>query len=167
MMRLSSATWASLLVANTPLIAAYPFQLDSRDGLNQADWGWVKSYAALGDSYAAGIGVGALESASDATECSRYDGGYPRKVQSIVNAENFQFVACSGDVSKDVVEKQGFKLQNTDPFRNEKKFDLITVSAGGNDVGFSDVLENCLFLPMSVCSHTHSESSACAYSTTG
>lgn len=29
-------------------------------------------------------------------------------------------------------------------------FDIITVSAGGNDVGFSDVLKACMFLPSSV-----------------
>lgn len=30
------------------------------------DFGWVRSYAAVGDSYAAGIGVGDLSSEDDA-----------------------------------------------------------------------------------------------------
>jgi lysophospholipase L1-like esterase len=85
-----------------------------------------------------------LEKASDAKECSRYTGGYPNKVQSVVRAKEYQFLACSGATSKDVIDKQVPQLKD--------KYDLITISAGGNDVGFSDVLKACLFLPKPVSS---------------
>jgi lysophospholipase L1-like esterase len=105
------------------------------------DFSWVKSYGAFGDSFAAGIGVGNLRPDVDAKACSRYSGGYPAKVQAVIQAQNFQFVACSGDTSKDILATQFAKLLPI-----SSTFDLITMSAGGNDVGFSDVLKACLFL---------------------
>lgn len=153
MVRLSFPAWAALLTISTPLVNAHPFFLESRDTPRLEGGRWIKRYAALGDSYAAGIGIGNVGSAQDAAECSRYDGAYPEKIQSIVEAESFQFVACSGDLSKNVVETQLGKLKSTG-FNDRVEFDLITVSAGGNDVGFSTVLEACLFLPKPVSVYT-------------
>jgi lysophospholipase L1-like esterase len=121
---------------------ALPLEKRDLDIEPSYDYSWIKRYAAIGDSFAAGIGVGDLEDASDAKACSRYTGGYPNKIQAIIQAEEYQFLACSGAVSADMIEKQVPQLQG--------KYDLISVSAGGNDVGFSDVLKACLFLPKSV-----------------
>ncbi|KAF2464582.1 uncharacterized protein BDR25DRAFT_380815 [Lindgomyces ingoldianus] len=120
-------------------ISADPFDYPS-------DFSWIQSYAAVGDSYAAGIGVGTVLGQPDAVQCSRYDGAYPQKMNSVIQAPNFQFIACSGHTSKDMIMNQIGQLQ-------DNSYDLITVSAGGNDVGFSDVLKACLFLPtpMSKC----------------
>ncbi|KAF2116938.1 glycosyl hydrolase family 71-domain-containing protein [Lophiotrema nucula] len=112
------------------------------------DFSWANRYAAIGDSYAAGIGIGALRTESDAYDCSRYDGAYPLKVQQIVQAKNFLFTACSGDTTVDMISKQIYKL-GAIPRTPGDYYDLITVSAGGNDVGFSDVLKACVFLPTS------------------
>jgi hypothetical protein len=115
------------------------------------DFSNIKSFAALGDSFAAGIGVGEVTPQDDAPNCSRYTGGYPLKMQKVINAQNFQYVACSGDVSKDVREIQLPKLKPPNKEKPEDKtFDLITMSAGGNDVGFADVLKACLLLPSKV-----------------
>ncbi|KAF2865137.1 SGNH hydrolase-type esterase domain-containing protein [Massariosphaeria phaeospora] len=96
-------------------------------------------YVGMGDSFAAGIGVGQVESTPGASDCSRYTGGYPNRIQEQINATDYQFIACSGAVGEDIIEKQIPQLHD--------KYDLITVSAGGNDVLFSGVLKACLYLP--------------------
>ncbi|KAF2735138.1 SGNH hydrolase [Polyplosphaeria fusca] len=146
---LNLTRWASLLVSLS-ITSAHPFTIATRslqarqDGgdMDEWDFSWVKSYAAIGDSFAAGIGVGERRPEQDAYDCSRYTGAYPLKVQNAIQAENFFFVACSGDTSKDIIQNQFFKL----PPISNSNFDLFTVSAGGNDVGFSDVLKACVFL---------------------
>jgi hypothetical protein len=135
------ARWA-LFALGLPAVCANPIIKRGDDIVPSYDYSWVKRYAAIGDSFAAGIGVGNLEGAKDAKECSRYTGGYPNKMQEEIQAGEYQFLACSGAVSKDMTEKQVPQLKD--------KYDLITISAGGNDVGFSDVLEACLFLPKPV-----------------
>ncbi|KAF2488266.1 SGNH hydrolase [Lophium mytilinum] len=145
------ARWA-FLCPILPAVFAHPldsqaFELMARDGLPNTDFSWVKSFVALGDSYAAGIGIGELTGDSDASACSRYTGAYGLKMKDIIQPNSFQFLACSGDLGKDVVSKQLPKLQPVYFSLTPAQHDLITVSAGGNDVGFSDVLEACLFLP--------------------
>ncbi|KAH6621723.1 SGNH hydrolase-type esterase domain-containing protein, partial [Boeremia exigua] len=105
---------------------------------------WVKSYAALGDSFAAGIGAGERRGSAFDQEwqCSRYSDAYPLKIQDVVEADNFKFLACTGAVIDNIVQDQVPQLN-----QNAGLWDLITVSAGGNDVGFGDVLKACLFLP--------------------
>lgn len=126
-------------------INAHPLEelLNARTLRNRAEedsiFSWVRNYAALGDSYAAGIGIGQLRKEKDAYDCSRYDGGYPEKVQEAVQSNVYEYIACSGDTTKEVLEKQLGKL-------SQPQYDLITMSAGGNDVGFSDVLKACIFL---------------------
>jgi lysophospholipase L1-like esterase len=152
--RLASLASLALIL---PALNAHPQprRLHSRDEdiIYADEYSYIKSYAALGDSYAAGIGVGKLRTESDAYRCSRYDGGYPERIQDTIQAETYKFVACSGDTSKDILEKQFKQLGDG------AKFDLITMSAGGNDVGFSDVLKACILIPNGVstftCNHQH------------
>jgi hypothetical protein len=108
---------------------------------SEADYTWVKRYTGIGDSFAAGIGIGtALTTAKD-VECSRYDGAYPLKVQEVIQSQSFLFRACTGATIQDVIEQQLPNIQSNN--------NLITVSAGGNDVGFADVLKKCILLPSS------------------
>ena len=101
---------------------------------------WIRNYAAIGDSYAAGIGAGQVLNGNGDTACSRYDGAYPVLLNNILGAKSkFQFLACSGDKSthvKDQVAKLADKSQ-----------DLVTISAGGNDALLSDVLKACVYTP--------------------
>ncbi len=104
------------------------------------DFTWIHNYTALGDSYAAGIGAGNASSGSGDAVCSRYDGAFPVILNSYLNnLQAFQFIACTGDTSNDVVTKQISTLADS-------SLDLVTVSAGGNDVGFRSVLEACVYL---------------------
>jgi hypothetical protein len=92
----------------------------------------------VGDSYAAGLGSGSRVEYS----CSRYNGAYPTLIErddrfgSNPN-RTFQYLACSGVKSTDVLKKQVPHLK--------PGLDLITLSAGGNDVALGDVLDACIF----------------------
>ncbi len=104
------------------------------------DPSWIENYAAIGDSYAAGIGAGDVLSGNGDVACSRYDGAYPVLLNNSFGAQSkFQFLACSGDESTHVKDQIN-KL-------DDNSQDLITVSAGGNDVLLSDVLKACIYTP--------------------
>lgn len=72
------------------------------------DFSAIKNVATIGDSYAAGIGAGSRRDFS----CSRYDHSYPYLLASYEGLENatFQFLACSGALSTDVLAKQVPKI---------------------------------------------------------
>lgn len=103
------------------------------------DFTWIKHYVAIGDSYAAGIGAGNALSGSGDADCSRYDLAYPLKLRSGLDLQQFEFLACSGHTSQDIRDNQ---IKNM----ADGSADLITVSAGGNDVGFMDILKACVYL---------------------
>lgn len=79
------------------------------------DFSWIKKWAAIGDSYAAGIGAG---KSLGVASCSRYDESYP----SYINGENgfgnlgqtFDFLACSGAKSPQILEKQVGTMKDGD-----------------------------------------------------
>ncbi|ORX98683.1 SGNH hydrolase-type esterase domain-containing protein, partial [Clohesyomyces aquaticus] len=99
---------------------------------------WLRYWAALGDSYAAGIGAGSRVD----KDCARYDRSYPYLMSIDDRLGTNQYrdwknFACSGATTEDVVEKQIPNLA--------KVQDVVTLSAGGNDVGLSTILNNCVF----------------------
>lgn len=90
-------------------------------------------YVALGDSYAAGVGGGSY--IQDGTGCYRTLKGYP----GLIAAENgyaLDLQACSGAKIADV--KDGLSKSKL------ASADYVTVTVGGNDVGFSSVLSTCI-----------------------
>jgi len=97
---------------------------------------WVQKWAAVGDSYAAGLGTGSRVDYG----CSRYDGGYPYLMNSSMGLSDnttFQYLACTGLKSTEILARQIPNLLDD--------LDLITVSAGGNDAALGDVLDSCIF----------------------
>lgn len=64
----------------------------------------IKTFVTLGDSYAAGIGAGVRTD----YKCSRYDHSYPALLSTYQGLENatFQFLACSGATSVDMLANQ-------------------------------------------------------------
>lgn len=104
--------------------------LQARDA-DPADFSWARRWAAVGDSYTAGIGsgrqLGGIFHKRDDWYCSRYDLSYPFLVNGALGAavENFEFAACSGDRSEQIYD-QIQKLDGT--------LDLVMMTAGGNDL---------------------------------
>ncbi|MCJ1415428.1 hypothetical protein MMC32_001760 [Xylographa parallela] len=104
------------------------------------DLSGIQSLAAIGDSYLSGIGAGTKLAGSDASDCGRYDGSYGYLLNQQIGASStrkFDVLACAGATSSDVLTKQVPALQSN--------IQSIILSAGGNDVGLSDVLETCIF----------------------
>lgn len=91
-------------------------------------------YAALGDSYSAGVGAPPPD--LDAA-CLRSSRGYPPLWRRSHPVSEFDFLACSGATTSDVRATQVPALP--------ADADLVTITIGGNDAGFARVLEACTF----------------------
>jgi lysophospholipase L1-like esterase len=90
------------------------------------------SYVALGDSYSSGVGTRVYY--NDGTNCQRSPDAYGPLISSARGyALNFQ--ACSGAKTTDVNSGQLAPLNSTT--------NLVTITIGGNDAGFSNVIINC------------------------
>lgn len=139
----ATTTAATSSPAPTNLIGAI---LDTANDPNRVwDLSFIKKLAAVGDSYSAGIGAGnRLGSLTDlgAWACSRYSKSYPNLVNGMgplgdPKGRNFQFHSCSG---AKVQEVQNDQLPRTDSGQN-----AILLSAGGNDVDFVGILNQCIY----------------------
>lgn len=70
-----------IVLLSLSLSLAHPLQSPAQplfrreDDFDPWDLSWIKSYAAIGDSFSAGIGVGDKRPEQDAPNCSRYTGG--------------------------------------------------------------------------------------------
>ncbi|KAJ9654938.1 hypothetical protein H2198_006120 [Neophaeococcomyces mojaviensis] len=109
----------------------------------------VQSYAALGDSYAAGDGAGSSRFLPNLDiTCGRFSGAYPVQIanSSHLNVQPFEFwnVACGGATTKSVILKQLTYVNGVD---------LVTIQVGGNEVDFFPVLNECIqqWRPLSTC----------------
>lgn len=98
-------------------------------------------YAALGDSYSSGLGAGAYDGASG--DCRRSANAYPALWAAAHHAASFAFVACAGSSTTDVVNKQLSHVGSATS--------LVSVSVGGNDAGFADVLSTCVLHSQATC----------------
>jgi len=97
------------------------------------------NYVALGDSYASGLGAGNYSGGS----CDRSSGAYPQLWANANHPASFAFVACSGATTTDVINNQISALSSATT--------LVSVTIGGNDVGFSNVMITCVLGSTSDC----------------
>ncbi|WP_406451749.1 SGNH/GDSL hydrolase family protein [Streptomyces sp. NBC_00876] len=98
-------------------------------------------YVALGDSYSSGVGAGSY--LSDSGDCRRSTNAYPYLWAAANSPSSFAFVACSGATSSSVASGQLGALSSSTS--------LVSVTAGGNDVGFADVMQDCVLSGESAC----------------
>lgn len=92
------------------------------------------NYVALGDSYASGTGT--REYFDDSGDCYRSPKAYAQLWADSHDVSSFAFDACSGAVTDDVLANQLGSLSEDTT--------LVTISIGGNDIGFADVIQDCL-----------------------
>jgi lysophospholipase L1-like esterase len=90
------------------------------------------AYVALGDSYSSGLGTRSY--LADGTDCKRSTYAYPSLVAA-ARGYALNFRACSGATVADVASAQLGALSSGTGY--------VTVSVGGNDAGFADVLTDC------------------------
>lgn len=87
------------------------------------------TYVALGDSFSAGTGTRASTG-----DCYRSPYGYPALIATAQGLD-LDYQACSGATTADVLNHQVGTLT--------AETDLVTMTIGGNDLGFSDVITEC------------------------
>ena len=90
------------------------------------------SYVALGDSYSSGTGTRTY--LSDGTTCQRSVYAYP-SLLAASKGFSLNFRACSGATTTDVSSLQLGALGTGTAY--------VSLSVGGNDAGFADVLTTC------------------------
>ena len=90
------------------------------------------SYVALGDSYSSGVGTGSYT--LDST-CKRSVYAYPYLYTQKHAGTSLTFVACSGAKTSDVLATQ---VQSV-----TKSTTLVTMTVGGNDIGFANLIYQC------------------------
>lgn len=90
------------------------------------------SYVALGDSYSSGVGTRVYF--DDGTSCQRSVYAYPSLIAA-ARGYALNLRACSGATTADVTSTQLDALSTSTAY--------VTISIGGNDAGFADVLTEC------------------------
>ncbi|WIM94960.1 SGNH/GDSL hydrolase family protein [Actinoplanes oblitus] len=119
---MSRATVLACLVSSSILaltVAASPAQAAGAD------------YVALGDSYSSGVGA-----PGQSGSCLRSNYSYAAQWAAKNSPASFQFLACSGAVTDDVV--------NTQVPAMSSGADLVSITIGGNDAGFAPTVLTCL-----------------------
>src|SRR3954470_10756447 len=90
------------------------------------------NYVALGDSYSSGTGT---RDYSLNSGCQRGPYAYPALIKADRPNTNLTFVACSGAKTGDVLANQVQSLSTST--------NIVTITIGGNDAGFSSVITKC------------------------
>lgn len=96
------------------------------------------NYVALGDSYSSGLGSG-----GESGSCELSNNAYGPLWAAANSPASFTFAACSGAKTTDVISTQLSSLSSSTT--------LISLTIGGNDVGFSSIIETCVLESTSSC----------------
>ena len=99
------------------------------------------NYVAVGDSYSSGVGSGSYISSSG--NCLRSTLAYTQLWANAHAPTSYVSTACSGAKTTDVTAAQLGPLTSGTT--------LVSISVGGNDVGFSTVMEDCVLYGTDTC----------------
>ncbi|HEX4832707.1 MAG TPA: SGNH/GDSL hydrolase family protein [Trebonia sp.] len=99
------------------------------------------SYVALGDSYSSGEGAGNYYSSSGS--CDRSPNAYPVLWAGANAPASFTFAACGGATTSDVISTQLSSVTSATT--------LVSITIGGNDAGFANIMETCVLDSTSTC----------------
>ncbi|MEV0269973.1 SGNH/GDSL hydrolase family protein [Hamadaea sp. NPDC050747] len=100
-------------------------------------------YVALGDSFTSGP----LIPTQVDLNCVRSDRNYPHLVRSAIGSSAFTDVSCGGATTGDILNPSDGQLGITVPAQLAAvtaDTALVTVGIGGNDIGFSGIIEDCV-----------------------
>lgn len=112
-------------------------------------------HVALGDSYSSGVGTTEPPPRREDNPCYRSNAAYPALVagalqstdSALIGGRNVQFVfgACGGARVPDHFTRQpASDLPQEQYLTSNEPVDLVTVTMGGNDLGFSSILTYCV-----------------------
>ena len=116
------------------------------------------SYIALGDSFSSGEGVEPFEAGTDTplvNKCHRSNYAYARLIAGtspkIPPLGSNGFRACSGATTEHIADapqwNEGTQLDL--PIWPDRTTQLVTLTIGGNDIGFGPTIKICAFAPSS------------------
>ncbi|MBR7839655.1 SGNH/GDSL hydrolase family protein [Actinospica durhamensis] len=114
--------------------------------------GSTVSYVALGDSYSAGVGT-----TDSAGSCGQSPEAYGALYAAATAPASFTFAACSGATAATTESGQlsGLSAQTS----------LVSLTDGGNDIGFVSVAQTCLLDGQSACLAAESAAATTAETT--
>jgi lysophospholipase L1-like esterase len=95
-------------------------------------------YVALGDSYSSGVGAG-----SESGSCDQSPNAFGPLWASANSPASFTFATCSGATTSSVISSQLSSLSASTT--------LVSITVGGNDAGFSSIMESCILDSTSTC----------------
>jgi hypothetical protein len=143
------------------LVATVPMSLGTASAARLNNTATASSaYVAMGDSYASGEGLQpnatTYISPSNSDGCHRSVGAYPLMVAANLDVGLGQFetygsggfVACSGATSKDLLKGENGEPAQLSALSSATRW--VTLTDGGDDLHFSNVLLACLHLRASV-----------------
>ncbi len=125
----------------TTLLLAAGFALTGATAAQASQEATATGYVALGDSYSSGLGSGGYIASSGS--CKRSTKAYPYLWAAAHSPSSFHFTACSGARTGDVVADQLGPLGSGTG--------LVSLTIGGNDAGFADVMTTCVLRSESAC----------------
>ncbi|MFC4467138.1 SGNH/GDSL hydrolase family protein [Streptomyces xiangluensis] len=125
----------------TSLLLAAAFALTGATAAQASEQAVATGYVALGDSYSSGVGAGSYIGSSG--DCKRSTKAYPHLWAAANSPSSFHFTACSGARTGDVVAGQLGPLGSGTG--------LVSITIGGNDAGFADVMTTCVLQSESAC----------------
>jgi len=103
-------------------------------------------YIAFGDSFASGAGSGGGTYAPHANDydrcCYRKRNAYPSLLMTSMGVSSFQFRACRGAMilrGRNSVREQVLSTRT-----DKRAISFVTVTVGGNDMGFSSIITQCM-----------------------
>ncbi|WP_027346992.1 SGNH/GDSL hydrolase family protein [Hamadaea tsunoensis] len=99
------------------------------------------NYVALGDSYSSGVGAGSYISSSGS--CDRSTKAYSALWATAHAPASYTSVACSGATTSTVNSSQLSALTASTT--------LVSITIGGNDAGFSNIMSTCVLQGTSAC----------------
>jgi lysophospholipase L1-like esterase len=99
------------------------------------------NYVALGDSYSSGVGAGSYISSSGS--CQRSTNAYPALWAAANSPASYNSVACSGATTTTVINSQVSALSASTT--------LVSISVGGNDAGFANIMSTCVLQGTTQC----------------
>ncbi|MEZ0074135.1 SGNH/GDSL hydrolase family protein [Planotetraspora sp. GP83] len=98
-------------------------------------------YVALGDSYASGYGIAPLGNAAcDRSEAS----SYPISLRSLAKSQSFTNVTCSAATTRGIRSAENGQPPQIQALKPDTT--LVTLTIGGNDIGFRDIVTTCVTL---------------------
>ncbi|MBT2399663.1 SGNH/GDSL hydrolase family protein [Streptomyces sp. ISL-100] len=126
---------------SSSLLLAAALTLTGASAAQAAQQAESPDYVALGDSYSSGVGAGNYDSASG--NCKRSTRAYPALWAAAHSPSTFAFTACAGARTGDVTAGQLAPLNAST--------DLVSLTVGGNDAGFADVMTTCVLQSEAAC----------------